>query len=225
LTPETLPYRHNQAIIKKLEMEKLIYIPIDEALLEKNKKLREIDQKMINQLLSGSIDKPGVWSEASPTMRKLEKMLSPIEVIVFYLYKHHPSSQYLRPKGKSLPERKKIDEQVTNFLISHRNEDDVKLLKAVIAGECLPKQSLEIQDWLNTSKYGYYKKKPLLNPRARLVMRLRFGLEDNPPQTLEEVGTKIGVKKERVRQICVKNLRLIRECHYRLIQKVFPDLA
>ena len=80
MTPETLPYRHNQAIIKKLEMEKLIYIPIDEALLEKNKKLREIDQKMINQLLSGSIDKPGVWSEASPTMRKLEKMLSPIEV-------------------------------------------------------------------------------------------------------------------------------------------------
>jgi RNA polymerase primary sigma factor len=40
-----------------------------------------------------------------------------------------------------------------------------------------------------------------LNPRMRKVLTLRFGLDGETPQTLEEVGAGLGVTRERVRQI------------------------
>ena len=44
----------------------------------------------------------------------------------------------------------------------------------------------------------------------RLVMRLRFGLEDGRPRTLEEVGKEFNVTRERIRQIEAKALRKLR---------------
>ncbi len=49
-----------------------------------------------------------------------------------------------------------------------------------------------------------------LPPRERHVLRLRFGLEDGRPRTLEEVGGEFGVTRERIRQIESKALRKLR---------------
>ena len=49
-----------------------------------------------------------------------------------------------------------------------------------------------------------------LSPRERHVLRLRFGLDDGQARTLEEVGQKFGVTRERVRQIEAKALRKLR---------------
>jgi RNA polymerase primary sigma factor len=49
-----------------------------------------------------------------------------------------------------------------------------------------------------------------LNPRMRRVLTLRFGLDGNPPQTLEEVGTELGITRERVRQLETRALRELR---------------
>ncbi len=55
-----------------------------------------------------------------------------------------------------------------------------------------------------------------LNPRMRRVLALRFGLDGEPPQTLEEVGAGLGITRERVRQLESRALRELRA--------VAPDL-
>jgi RNA polymerase primary sigma factor len=49
-----------------------------------------------------------------------------------------------------------------------------------------------------------------LNPRMRRVLSLRFGLDGEIPQTLEEVGTQLGITRERVRQLETRALRELR---------------
>ena len=49
-----------------------------------------------------------------------------------------------------------------------------------------------------------------LPPREARILRLRFGLDDNRPYTLEEVGAKFGLTRERIRQIESKALRRLR---------------
>jgi RNA polymerase primary sigma factor len=55
-----------------------------------------------------------------------------------------------------------------------------------------------------------------LSERMRHVLELRFGLSGKAPQTLEEVGTELGVTRERVRQL---ESRALRE-----LQLAAPDL-
>jgi RNA polymerase primary sigma factor len=50
-----------------------------------------------------------------------------------------------------------------------------------------------------------------LRPRERRVLQLRFGLIDGHERTLEEVGKRIGVTRERIRQIESKALRKLRQ--------------
>jgi RNA polymerase primary sigma factor len=49
-----------------------------------------------------------------------------------------------------------------------------------------------------------------LSRREEKVIRLRFGLGDGTPRTLEEVGSIFQVTRERVRQIEAKALRKLR---------------
>ena len=49
-----------------------------------------------------------------------------------------------------------------------------------------------------------------LTPREAKVLQLRYGLEDNRPHTLEEVGKEFNVTRERIRQIEAKALRKLR---------------
>ncbi len=50
----------------------------------------------------------------------------------------------------------------------------------------------------------------MLSPREARILRLRFGLDNDRPYTLEEVGKKFGLTRERIRQIEVKALRRLR---------------
>jgi RNA polymerase primary sigma factor len=52
-----------------------------------------------------------------------------------------------------------------------------------------------------------------LGEREREVVRMRYGLMDGEPRTLEEVGKAFGVTRERVRQIEAKSLAKLRHPH------------
>ncbi len=49
-----------------------------------------------------------------------------------------------------------------------------------------------------------------LTPREEQVLTLRFGLKDGRPRTLEEVGRRFNITRERIRQIEAKALRKLR---------------
>jgi RNA polymerase primary sigma factor len=49
-----------------------------------------------------------------------------------------------------------------------------------------------------------------LKPRMRRVLAMRFGLDGETPKTLEEVGTQLGITRERVRQLESRALRELR---------------
>jgi RNA polymerase primary sigma factor len=53
-----------------------------------------------------------------------------------------------------------------------------------------------------------------LHPREARILRLRFGLDDGKTYTLEEVGEKFGLTRERIRQIENHALRQLRQPHY-----------
>jgi RNA polymerase primary sigma factor len=59
-----------------------------------------------------------------------------------------------------------------------------------------------------------------LSPREARILRLRFGLDNDRPYTLEEVGQKFGLTRERIRQIEGKALRRLRHpCRARILKE------
>jgi RNA polymerase primary sigma factor len=87
-------------------------------------------------------------------------------------------------------------------------EDDDSELGHFIENESLPTPaqtaidnmlSAKIEELLNT-----------LTPREARILRLRFGLQNGRSHTLEEVGQKFGLTRERIRQIEGRALRRLR---------------
>lgn len=60
-----------------------------------------------------------------------------------------------------------------------------------------------------------------LSEREREVLILFFGIGDNQPYTLEEIGMKFNLTRERVRQIKEKALRRLRGRNFNLVLKAF----
>ena len=62
-----------------------------------------------------------------------------------------------------------------------------------------------------------------LSPREASVLRLRFGIDCDSDHTLEEVGKKFTVTRERIRQIEAKSLRKLRHPTRSRIMRTFTD--
>jgi len=64
-----------------------------------------------------------------------------------------------------------------------------------------------------------------LNAREQAVIRMRFGLDDGKPKTLEEIGRRFSVTRERIRQIEARALHKLRQPYRNHSVKCYvPDL-
>jgi RNA polymerase primary sigma factor len=62
-----------------------------------------------------------------------------------------------------------------------------------------------------------------LTPREEQVIKMRFGLGDGSEHTLEEVGQRFSVTRERIRQIEAKALRKLRHPSRSRLLKAFLE--
>jgi RNA polymerase primary sigma factor len=62
-----------------------------------------------------------------------------------------------------------------------------------------------------------------LTPREEQVLKMRFGLEDGSEHTLEEVGRRFSVTRERIRQIEANALRKLRHSPHNRILRDFGE--
>ena len=89
-----------------------------------------------------------------------------------------------------------IGEEEDSHLGDFIQDDQVPVPADAAAFELLKEQLNEVLD--------------TLTEREQKVLRLRFGLDDGKARTLEEVGRKFNVTRERIRQIEAKALRKLR---------------
>ena len=62
-----------------------------------------------------------------------------------------------------------------------------------------------------------------LTPREERVLRLRFGIDGKDPESLQKIGDRFAMTRERVRQIEMKALRKLRHPHRTKRLKTFME--
>ncbi len=86
--------------------------------------------------------------------------------------------------------------------------DDSQLMDRFIADEAILTEE-EVEERLLGERIGQALE--LLQPRDAKVLKLYFGLEGGREHTLEEIGTILGVTRERIRQLRDRALKRLRE--------------
>jgi RNA polymerase primary sigma factor len=122
-----------------------------------------------------------------PTIEELaEKVKLPVQRVQWIM------KVSWQPLSLESPVGDEEDSELGQFI-----EDEVSLTPMQSAYQSMLKEKLE--EILST-----------LTPREARVLRLRFGLDDGTIYTLEEVGQKFGLTRERIRQIEGRALRQLR---------------
>ncbi|MCX7974016.1 MAG: sigma-70 family RNA polymerase sigma factor [Candidatus Aminicenantes bacterium] len=75
----------------------------------------------------------------------------------------------------------------------------------------------------NYSRQKIHDALKFLSSREAEIIKLRFGLEDNREHTLEEVGQKFGLTRERIRQLEIKALRKLRNLTFLAAKNSSPS--
>lgn len=98
----------------------------------------------------------------------------------------------LEPVSLETPIGEEDDSHLGDFIEDKDNESPVEYTTKQLLKEELDEVLKELTD------------------REERVLRLRYGLDDNRPRTLEEVGKEFGVTRERIRQIEAKAIKKLK---------------
>jgi RNA polymerase primary sigma factor len=122
-----------------------------------------------------------------------------------------PTSQELADKMEAAPKKIQWLLQVSWIPLSLESpvgDEEDSELGMFVEDRTTPTPSQSVYE--NMLRERVHEVLSTLTPREARILRLRFGLDDNKPYTLEEVGEKFGLTRERIRQIEGKALRRLR---------------
>jgi RNA polymerase primary sigma factor len=102
-------------------------------------------------------------------------------------------------------------------------EDESKAVSEVVAD---PRASAPFEQVVRESDNALVREVfSTLQPREQEILNLRFGLLDDAPQTLEEIGQRYGLTRERIRQIEAEALKKLRKKMAKRDSLTMADLA
>jgi len=123
-----------------------------------------------------------------PAVAELAEAMDVTPQTIQQLYKH---AQF--PLSLDMPTSFDGDSVLGDFIEDQESPDPDEVTTISLLGQHLA-QALE-----------------MLPPREALILKLRFGLSNGEAHTLREVGVKIGVSRERIRQIEAQAMRRLRQ--------------
>lgn len=140
-------------------------------------------------------------------IRKLQKAKDELEMTLG----REPSIEEVAAKIGESVEKTRMMENLTLSFVSLDTpiDDDGKLELAEVIPDHLHASPVEELD-RKTALEDIEKALANLSDREREIVRLRYGLHDGKAHTLEELGQMMGVTRERVRQLEMKALRILR---------------
>ncbi|MEJ5166316.1 MAG: RNA polymerase sigma factor RpoD [Thermoanaerobaculia bacterium] len=115
----------------------------------------------------------------------------------------------------------KVSQEPVSLETPVGNEEDTHLKDFIKDGKV---ESPELEVIARDRKEQINEILKTLTPREEQVLRLRFGLNDGHEHTLEEVGKKFNVTRERIRQIECKALRKLKHPSRAKKLKIFLNL-
>ncbi|MBV6457631.1 MAG: RNA polymerase sigma factor SigA [Fimbriimonadaceae bacterium] len=118
-----------------------------------------------------------------------------------------------KPTAPEVADHAGVEVETVRFWLEHSLETvtiETEVLEKAIAGDSLAEADPELAYLVREANSRLSSLMECLNDREREVIRLRYGLKDQTPQSLAEVAGKVKVTRERVRQIEMNALRKLR---------------
>lgn len=117
-------------------------------------------------------------------------------------------AERLNTTVEKVTEIQRISQDTISLESKIGHEEDSKVGDLVVDETALSPHDIAMQNMLKEQLMSVLE---TLTPREQKVIRLRYGLDDAHPRTLEEVGREFSVTRERIRQIEAKALRKLRQ--------------